>query len=96
MNVQHKPSAAYAISLVAGIFIILIDVIALIIFSIGMWTPAFGWDPWGWHSDGWWLAIVVPLLAVGLVFGIIITIAAAKLRSKPAKHETWGIVIIIF
>jgi len=36
------------------------------------------------------------LMIVGLVCGIIVTIGAFMLNSRPAEHRSWGVVILIF
>ena len=36
------------------------------------------------------------LALVGLVCGIIVTIGAFMLNSRPAEHRSWGVVILIF
>ncbi|MEM2953203.1 MAG: DUF6114 domain-containing protein [Candidatus Bathyarchaeia archaeon] len=36
------------------------------------------------------------LLLVGLVCGVIVTIGAFMLNSRPAEHKSWGLVILVF
>ena len=97
MNVQEKPTTAIALSLIAGILMMLGAFVGLIIFSIGLWNPLmFGMQTWSGQPGAWMMEAMLSISLVGLAFGAIVIYAAAMLSSKPTKHETWGVMIIIF
>ena len=109
MNVQEKPTTAFALSLVAGIFIILGAVVTLVFMGAGMMWGSGMPGNMGWECDecgrgdmmpgwggGWWQWLALPMGAAGLIFGAIVLYASMMLNSRPEKHETWGILIIIF
>jgi len=97
MNVQEKPTTAIALSLIAGILMMLGAFVGLIIFSIGLWNPLmFGMQTWSGQTGAWVMEAMLSISLVGLAFGAIVIYAAAMLSSKPEKHETWGVMIIIF
>ncbi|KAA0001217.1 MAG: hypothetical protein FE048_05785 [Thermoplasmata archaeon] len=78
---ENKPTAAFAISLVAGIFILI----------NGLWIAAVGTL----------LAFLLPAIgaaiaAIGLVFGIIVLIAALMMYSKPKQSKAWGAIVLVF
>lgn len=78
---ENKPTAAFAISLVAGIFILINGLVYAAIGSIiGVLFPAIG----------------VAIAAVGLVFGIIVLIAAIMMYSKPRQAKAWGAIVLVF
>lgn len=87
--VTEKPTAAFVLSLIGGIIIlingVLFAVAAAIVGSLAaFFMPAFG---------ALALAIAVP----GLIFGIIIIIGAALMHTTdPSKVKTGSILVLIF
>jgi Family of unknown function (DUF6114) len=81
LGTSEKPTAAFVLSLIAAIFILLngvfIAIIGAIIFAF---APGF--------------AIV--LAAIGLVFGIIVLVGAILLWTKPEMHKGAGILVLLF
>jgi len=78
---ESYPNAAFILSLIGGIFIILIGLIVMLIgaavtFMIGGLGGIFG--------------------LLGVVWGAIIIYSAVQLKLSPSQHSTWGVLIIVF
>ena len=98
MTNEERPTAAFILSLVAGVFIIL---------GGGM-TSLFGYGFMGMMGrNGSWGGMMGPGFGMmgfafgmmgflGLIFGVIVIISALMLSSKPQEHTTWGTLILIF
>ena len=54
----------------------------------------------GWHgmmgSYGFPTGFMTGVSLIGLVSGIIVTIGAVMLNTRPTEHATWGTLILIF
>jgi len=93
-----RPTTAFIISLVAGIFIILGgSMMSLLGYGFmgmmgryggfgGMMGPGFGMMGFAFGMMG----------ILGLVFGVIVIISAIMLNSRPNEHSTWGTLILVF
>jgi hypothetical protein len=98
---EEKPTAAFLISLVAGIFILLgAALMSLVGYGFmgmmnryGSGARGYGMMGQGFGMMGYGFGI---LAIVGLVFGAIVIISAYMLNSKPREHTTWGTLIVIF
>jgi hypothetical protein len=98
MSPNQKPIAAFVLSLLSGIFIILGSAIMCLWWS---W-----WWPMGWsgmmnameeHMPGWnFGGVAYTMGVVGVIFGVIIIVAAIMLYTNPRQHELWGALIIVF
>ena len=78
---ESYPSTAYLLSLIGGIFIILVGLVvaavgAAITFMIAGLGGLYG--------------------LVGVISGAIIIYGAVQLKAHPYQHGTWGIVILVF
>ncbi len=102
MTDEEKPTAAFILSLVGGIFILLGGGMMSM---LGSYMGQYGWGMMGGY--GGWGGMMGPgfgmmglafgaLGFLGLIFGAIVIISAIMLNSKPEQHSTWGTVIIIF
>jgi hypothetical protein len=102
MTDEEKPTAAFILSLVGGVFILLCGGMMSM---IGSYIGQYGWGMMGGY--GGWGGMMGPgfgmmgfafgaLGVLGLIFGAIVIISAIMLNSKPEQHSTWGTVIIIF
>ena len=106
MTEIEKPSTAFVLSLIGGIFIFLGGgAIAM----LGSWMGNYGYGMMGGYR-GWggmmgygipgygmmgWLGF--GLFGIfGIIFGTIVIISAVMLNGKPQEHSTWGTLIIIF
>lgn len=101
----EKPTTAFVLSLVGGLFMLLGGAIMSMFgyfgyggfrgYGYGMMRGYGGWGimrpGFGPYGFGFGLFGVL-----GLVFGAIVIIGAIMLNSKPAEHATWGLVIVVF
>ena len=88
----NKPTAAFALSLVAGILGIVAGIalllIGMVFASIIGVSYYYGYTP-----------IMMIYAGIGvweLVVGAIVMAGAVKINSNPADHHKWGIIILIF
>ncbi len=107
--VVEKPTAAFALSLVAGL-LALAGSGAVMTTSFptgeqpyhynGMMGGYYGGMMGGYygmmHGAGFGGAWFLGLGAVGLVSGIVILIGAIMLYNKPAQASTWGTLVLVF
>ena len=78
---EQKPTAAFVLSLVAGVFILLGGLVLAAIGSlIAIFFPAIG-------------GVVI---ALAMVFGTLVLLGAILLYLRPQEHVIWGLVIVIF
>jgi hypothetical protein len=91
-SVASKKSArAFALSLIAGI-LILINAVALGIVAkwfIGIMPVLPG-------STGNDPTLLLELASVGLICGVLVLLGTLMLNRKPANKKVWGIMIIVF
>ncbi len=98
---EEKPTAAFLLSLVAGIFIILsAALVSLMGYGfMGMMSRfgnsgrGYGMMGRGFGMMGYGFGI---LAIVGIIFGAVVIFSAYKLNSKPQEHTTWGTLIVVF
>jgi len=96
MSAEERPYAAFVLSLVGGVLILLGGLVSFV------WS---GWFYWG----GWWMGMMGPGMmggwvpwfwiafsAVGIVSGAVIPIAAYMLYNNPAQARLWGTVVLVF
>jgi hypothetical protein len=88
----NKPTAAFALSLVAGILGIVAGIVLLLIGMVftGVMGVAYyyGYTP-----------IMMIYAGIGvweLVVGAIDIAGAARINSNPAGHHKWGIIVLVF
>ena len=105
MSEVEKPTTAFILSLIAGIFILLGGG-AMTMF--GSWRGNYGYGMMGGYRG--WGGMMGPgfgmmeglgygfgfLGVLGLIFGAIVIISAFMLNNKPEQHSTWGTLIIVF
>jgi len=96
---EERPTTAFVLSLVGGVFILLGGGMMSTIGSFGfggmmgfggmggLMGPGF--DMMGWTGFGLFGIL-------GLIFGAIVVISAIMLNSKPQEHATWGTLIVLF
>ena len=96
---NQKPMAAFIISLLSGIFIILGSVVWSLWWSAHWdmgWMEGMmhGWEEnmHAWNMEG----IAYTLGIVGIFLGLIVIVVAAMLYINPSQHEIWGALIIVF
>lgn len=98
MTEVEKPRAAFVLSLISGIFIILGGGVMSM---FGLWMGNYGYGMmsgyggYGGMMGG--LGYGFGLFGlVGLIFGVIVIVSALMLNRKPQEHTMWSILIIIF
>jgi hypothetical protein len=108
----QKPEAAFVLSLIGGIFILLAGG-AMTMF--GSWVGNYGYGMMGGYGGfGGMMGYGYPgyrygygmmnglgygfgLVGIlGVIFGIIVIISALMLNRKPEEHSMWGTLIVIF
>ena len=100
-QVQNKPTAAYVLSLLGGIFGLLISIgfLALGAIAYAAYSSAVA-DYYGYYSYssafGWGWATLLGLGVWMLITAILIIVFAGKLKSNPMEHSKWGALILIF
>lgn len=102
MASSEKPTAAFVLSLVAGIFVLLGGGAMTM---MGSFIGYYGYDMmggyWGWRgimgSGLGLMGLGFGLMGIlGLIFGVILVISALMLNTKPQEHSTWGSLIVLF
>ncbi len=93
---EEKPYAAFILSLLSGLLILVSSS-----FMFGMFSWGFGGMMGGgmmgaggmmgpWMGGFFW---ILPLLSI--VFGVLILVGAVMLYTKPEQAQSWGIVILV-
>ncbi|MEM0254322.1 MAG: hypothetical protein QXR17_03475 [Candidatus Bathyarchaeia archaeon] len=87
----EKPTAAFALSLIAGILILLGGIFGAILGTIG--GAMVGAIP----GFGWLGGLIVALGLLGLIFGILVIVGAVMINSgEQGKVKTGSIIVLIF
>ena len=101
---EETPTAAFVLSLVAGVFIILGGVMMSMLRSF---MGSYGFGMMGGYGFGGMMgygrrplgfvgAAFGVLGILGLIFGAIVIFSAVMLNKKPAQHTTWGTLVVVF
>ena len=92
---EEKPTAAFILSLIGGMLILLPGLFVTIAFnSYGLYE---GEHMMGWHMMGWnmmWFSTLAGF--IGLASGIMIIIGSLMLYSRPKEATVWGTIIVAF
>jgi hypothetical protein len=112
MTEMEKPSTAFILSLIGGVFILLGGGTTSMVSNYGNYGYGYGMMGGyaGYGGYGGWGGMMGPGFGMmgglgygfgffgvlGLIFGIIVIISAVMLNSKPSEHATWGTLIVIF
>jgi hypothetical protein len=109
MTEKERPTAAFVLSVISGVFTILGGGMTSMFsywlwggyhggyggWRYGMMGPGFGMMGYpGYGMMGWAGFGFFGIL--GIVFGAIVIISAVMLNSRPREHTTWGTLIVIF
>jgi len=89
VELSEKPTAAFVVSLIAGIFILLGAIVMMALSSM-LGGLALG------VGAGAAAGIVLIYGAVGLVFAILVLVGAVMLWMKPKSHVAAGVIILLF
>lgn len=98
MSTSGTSSAAFALSLVSGILILLGAGVGLMWYSVGF--PFFQGMMGGFPGMMPWFGFFSPMFLIfavlGLVSGVTILTGAIMMNSRPEQRRTWGIVVLVF
>ncbi len=78
----EKPTAAFVLSLIGGIFMLLGSLIWLALGAFMAFFPTFGLG-------------VTLLGAIGLIFSIIVILGGVMMYTRPEQHVMWGVIVLI-
>jgi len=107
MSVPSKPVAAFALSLVAGVFILLGSVV-MSMFALGFPGMMMGGTEsmqvgtgmtgsmMGGMMVSWMLGSVAVLVVFGIASGIMVILGAVMLYTRSAENHLWGAIILAF
>jgi len=107
MSMVPKPVAAFTLSLVAGIFILLGSVV-MSMFALGFPGMMMGGTEGMQAGTGmtglmmsgmivpWMLGSVPVLVAFGIASGIMVILGAVMLYTRSAENHLWGAIILAF
>lgn len=84
-QLQNQPTAAYTLSLVGGIFGILLGLLYIVLGAfVGVFTFGFG------------LLIIGGIGLWTVICSILVITFAGKLKENPTEHSKWGALILVF
>jgi hypothetical protein len=105
-QVQNKPTAAYILSLLGGIFGLLISLLMVAASAFLYWVLS---DPFATYDSSNLLigfadsftffgtaAVFLGFSIWALITSILIIVFAGKLKSNPMGHSKWGALILVF
>lgn len=101
MSSGERPDIAVILSLIGGI-LILLGGAAMSMFTLGIFgmMGGFGGMMGGYAgmmgSFGFPFGFMGGLSLVGLVSGVFVIVGAVMLSSRPAEHQAWGTIVLIF
>lgn len=103
MSTSTGPEAAFVLSLVGGVLILIGSVVVMMWAFGGM--SAWG-GPMGIMMGGYdgmmggmgfsGMGIFGGMSFLGLIAGILVLVGAVMLRSRPEQASTWGMIILVF
>jgi len=102
MTETERPTAAFLLSLIGGIFILLGGGVMSMFGGFGGFGNMMGGyyqGMMGYRYSGYGMmgGLGFGIFGIlGLIFGAIVIISAFMLNSKPHEHSTWGTLIVIF
>ena len=81
MAVAEKPTAAFVLSLIAGILILLNGIVIAALGAIlAVFMPGLG----------------ILLAVIGLIFGIIVLVGSVMMWMNPKSHVAAGVLVLLF
>src|SRR3989454_12272355 len=107
MSLPSKPVAAFALSLVAGVFILLGSVV-MSMFALGFPGMMMGGTEgmqvgtgmtgsmMGGVMMNWMLGSIPVLAAFGIASGIMVILGSVMLYTRSAENHLWGAIILAF
>ena len=100
MPKRERPTAAFVLSLIGGVFIFLgggvMTMMGSLMGSFGMMGGYRAWGSMMAPGFGMMGFAFSALGILGLIFGLIVIVSAIMLNIRPEQHSTFGILIVIF
>jgi hypothetical protein len=102
MNTSERPSVPFAISLIAGVIILLGGITTTIWASSGMpgWGSMMGSMMGGYQGImggmGFGSGMFFGMSIIGVVSGLLVLVGAMMLYNRPRDASTWGLVVLVF
>jgi hypothetical protein len=89
LSSEEKPTAAFVLSLIAGILILINGAVVGAVRSfIGPHIPGMG-------ERALVTGILSTVMVVGIVLGLIVIVAAVMLYRNPAQKTMWGVIVLV-
>lgn len=97
----QSPNGASALSLAGGVVMLLGGGL----FYLWLGGAGLGYGTFGWMTAGYQgmmggygasFGFMYGLIIIGLVSGVVVTIGAVMLSLRPAGHDMWGTLILVF
>ena len=103
MSVENRPVAAFILSLIGGVFILLgAAVMSMFAFGslnmsgmMGMMTGTMS-GMYGGMGMGMMVGFAPVLAVLGFASGILVILGAVMLYSRPIESQLWGAIILAF
>jgi rubredoxin len=100
-QVQNKPTAAYILSLLGGIFGLLASLAfigwgAWAYLQVSPYASYFDYYDVGIGLFGWGWTLMIGFGAWMLITSILVLVFAGKLKANPLEHTKWGALILVF
>jgi len=89
LSSSEKPTAAFALSLIAGILIL---INGAILGAVGSFIAPF--IP-GMSEKALVTGILGTVMVVGIILGLIVIVAAVMLYRNPAQKTMWGVIVLV-
>lgn len=86
----NNPTAAFVLSLIGGL-IILIEAVILLAFA-SILEGVIG----GLTGVGGLTSILTAIFALGAIFGLVVILGGVMLYAKPQSHVMWGVIVLLF
>ncbi len=97
---EEKPTAAFILSSLAGVFILLgggtITMIGSWLGNSGMMGQYGRWGGMMGTDFGMMRFAFGAMGVLGIIFGAVVIISALMLNNKPEQHQTWRSLIVLF
>src|SRR2546426_5110964 len=87
VSMAEKPTAAFVLSLIGGILILLVAIAIMALMS------ALSGLMIGVGANG---SLALIYGAVGIIFALIVLVGAVMLWMKPQQHVAWGVIVLLF
>jgi len=87
----NKPTAAFVLSLIGGILILLGAVFLMVVMSV---LSGFAGSIPGMPAGATDILLIYGV--VGLIFALLVLVGAVMMWARPQQHVAWGVVVLLF